>query len=83
MNMIKALAIYAALIAAAAGTQHVLVKMTHDADAPILAIAQANAAQPFGAQISPAQLSAIQAQNATTIAADRASLAQAEQQATP
>ena len=83
MNMIKALAIYAALIAAAVGTQHVLVQMSHDADAPILAIAQANAAQPFGAQIPASQLAAITAQNAITITADKSALAQAEQQATP
>ena len=83
MNMIKALALYAALIAAAVGIQHVLVQMTRDSDAPILAIAQANAAQPFGAQISQAQLSAITATNARTIAADRAALTQAEQGVTP
>ena len=79
MNMIKALAIYAALIAAAVGIQHVLVQMTRDSDAPILAIAQAQANQPFGYQIPAAQLSAIQSTNASTIAADKASLAQAEQ----
>ena len=83
MNLVKTLALYAALIAAAVGTQHVLVKMTHDADAPILAIAQANAAQPFGAQIPASQLAAIMAQNATTISADKAALAQAEQQVSP
>ena len=77
--MIKALALYVALIAAAVGTQHVLVKMTRDSDAPILAIAQAQANAPFGAQISPAQLAAITAKNAATIAGDRAALAQAEQ----
>ena len=78
MNMVKALAMYAAMIAAAVGIQHVLVQMTHDSDAPILAIAKANAALPFGAQIPASQLSAIQATNATTIAADRAALTQAE-----
>ncbi len=77
--MLKSLAFYAALIAAAVGIQHVLVRMSNDADAPILQIARANAAQPFGAQISPAQLAAITATNASTIAADKASLAQAEQ----
>ena len=83
MNLIKTLALYAALIAAAVGTQHVLVKMARDSDAPILAIAQANAAQPFGYQIPAAQLSAIQSTNATTIASDRAALTQAEQQVAP
>ena len=83
MNMLKALALYASMIAVAFSIQHVLVKMTRDSDAPILAIAQANASQPFGAQISPAQLSAITAQNSTTIAADRAALTQAEQGVTP
>ncbi|WP_297920243.1 hypothetical protein [Metallibacterium sp.] len=83
MNLVKTLALYAALIAAAVGTQHVLVQMTRDSDAPILAIAKANAAQPFGAQIPASQLAAIQATNATTIAADRQALAQAEQGATP
>ena len=79
MNMIKALALYASMIAVAFGIQHALVTMSRDADAPIRAIVQAQADQPFGAQISPAELAAIQAQNASTIAADRASLAQAEQ----
>ena len=83
MNMIKALALYAALIAAAVGIQHVLVKMTRDSDAPILAIAQAQASEPFGAQISPAQLATITATNASTIAADKAALTQAEQQVAP
>ena len=83
MNMIKALALYAALIAAAVGIQHVLVQMTRDSDAPILAIAKANAALPFGAQIPASQLSAIQATNATTIASDKAALTQAEQQVAP
>ena len=83
MNMIKALAIYAALIAAAVGIQHVLVQMTHDSDAPILAIAKANAALPFGAQIPASQLAAITATNATTIASDKAALTQAEQGVTP
>ena len=78
MNMVKALAMYAAMIAAAVGIQHVLVQMTRDSDAPILAIAKANAALPFGAQIPASQLSAIQETNATTIAADRAALTQAE-----
>ena len=83
MSMMKALAMYAALIAAAVGIQHVLVKMTRDSDAPILAIAKANSALPFGAQIPASQLSAIQATNATTIASDRAALTQAEQGVTP
>ena len=79
MSMIKALTLYMALIAAAVGLQHVLVTMTRDADAPILVLAQAQANAPFGAQISPAQLAAITAKNAATIAGDRAALAQAEQ----
>ena len=78
MNMVKALAMYMALIAAAVGIQHVLVRMSNDADAPILAIARAQASQPFGYQISAAQLAAITTQNARTIAADRVALAQAE-----
>ena len=78
MNLVKTLALYAALIAAAVGTQHVLVQMTRDSDAPILAIAQAQANAPFGAQISASQLAAIQATNATTIASDRQALTQAE-----
>ena len=78
MNLIKTLALYAAMLAAAVGIQHVLVKMARDADAPILQIAQAQANEPFGAQISSAQLAAITSANARTIAADRASLAQAE-----
>ena len=77
--MLKSLALYAALVAAAVGIQHTLVKMSRDADAPIMAIAQASAAQPFGYQIPVGQLAAIQAQNATTIAADKSALAQAEQ----
>ena len=83
MNMIKALAIYGALIVAAFGVQRVLVKMTRDADAPVLAIAQAQANQPFGYQIPSAQLAAITATNARTIASDRQALAQAEQQVAP
>ena len=83
MNIIKTLAIYAAMIAAAVGIQHVLVQFSHDADAPIVAIAQAQANAPFGAQISQAQLSAIMAKNAATITADKSALAQAEQQVTP
>ena len=83
MNMVKALAIYGALIVAAFGVQRVLVKMTRDADAPVLAIAQAQANQPFGYQIPAAQLSAIQSTNATTIASDKAALTQAEQGVTP
>ena len=77
--MLKSLALYATLIAAAVGIQHALVQLSRDSDAPILAIAQANAAQPFGAQIPASQLAAITAQNATTIAADKSALAQAEQ----
>ncbi len=79
MNLIKTLALYAALIAAAVGIQHALVKMTRDSDAPILAIAQAQANQPFGYQIPSAQLATITATNARTIASDRAALTQAEQ----
>ena len=78
MNMIKALALYASMIAVAVGIQHVLVRMSRDADAPILAIAQSNAALPFGVQIPASQLGAIMSRNTTTIAADRVSLAQAE-----
>ena len=81
--MLKSLALYSALIAAAVGMQHALVQLSRDSDAPILAIANAQAAQPFGYQIPVGQLAAIQAQNATTIAADKTALAQAEQQATP
>ena len=81
--MLKSLALYAALVAAAVGMQHALVQLSHDADAPILAIANAQAAQPFGYQIPAGQLNAITAQNATTIAADRVALAQAEQQVAP
>jgi hypothetical protein len=79
----KSLALYAAMVLAAFSIQHALVKMTRDADTPVLAIAQAQANQPFGAQISPSQLAAIQSRYAATIASDRAALAQAEQQATP
>ena len=78
MNLIKTLALYAAMIAAAFGIQHALVRMSRDADAPVIAIARAQANEPFGAQISASQLAAISATNARTIAADRASLAQAE-----
>ena len=78
MNLIKTLALYASMIAAAFGVQHALVQMSRDADTPILQIAQAQANEPFGAQISPAQLAAISATNANTIAADRVALAQAE-----
>ena len=78
MNIVKALALYASMIAVAFGIQHALVKMSRDADTPILQIAQAQANEPFGAQISSAQLAAITSANARTIAADRASLAQAE-----
>ena len=81
--MLKSLALYAALITAAFGIQHVLEKMSRDADSPILQIARANAAQPFGAQISQAHLSAIMAKNAATITADKSALAQAEQGVAP
>lgn len=74
----KALVLYAAMIAAAAGMQHALVKLAHDADAPVRAIAQAQSRQPFGYQIPPAQLSAIQANYASATATDVAALAQAE-----
>ena len=83
MNMLKALALYASMIAVAFSIQHVLVKMTRDSDAPILTIAKANAALPFGAQIPASQLAAITATNATTIASDKAALTQAEQGVTP
>ena len=76
--MLKSLAFYAALIAAAFGIQHALVRMSRDADAPIVAIAKAQAGEPFGYQIPPAQLAAITTANARTIAADRLALAQAE-----
>lgn len=75
----KTLALIAALIAAAAGMQQALMQMSRDMDAPVLAIAQEQAAQPFGAQPSAAQLAAIQSNYATTMAADRAALARAEQ----
>ena len=78
MNLIKTLALYAAMLAAAVGIQHALVQLSRDADAPVLAIAHAQASQPFGYQIPAAQLSAIQSTNASTIAADRAALTQAE-----
>ena len=78
MNMIKALALYASMIAVAFGIQHVLAQMSRDADAPILQIAQTQANEPFGAQISASQLAAISATNANTIASDKAALAQAE-----
>ena len=70
----KTLALIAALIAAAAGMQQALMQMSRDMDAPVLAIAQEQAAQPFGAQPSAAQLAAIQSNYATTMAADRAAL---------
>ena len=76
--MLKSLAFYAALIAAAFGIQHVLEKMSRDQDSPILQIAQANAAQPFGAQTTPAQIAAIQQRYGATIASDKAALAKAE-----
>ena len=76
--MLKSLALYAALIAAAFGIQHVLEKMSRDQDSPILQIAQANAAQPFGAQTTPAQIAAIQQRYGATIASDKVALAQAE-----
>ena len=75
----KMLALYAAMIAAGFGVQHALLKLSHDFDAPILAIVQAQASQPFGYQLSPSQLNTITSQNAATIAADKASLAKAEQ----
>ena len=78
MNLIKTLALYAAMIAAAFSIQHVLVAMSRDADAPILEIAQAQANEPFGAQISASHLAAISTTNANTIASDKAALAQAE-----
>lgn len=76
--MLKSLAFYASMIAAAVGVQHVLVQFSRDADSPVLAIAKAQAAEPFGYQIPPDQLAAIMGRNADTIAADKASLAQAE-----
>ena len=76
--MLKSLAFYASMIAAAVGVQHVLVQFSRDADSPVLAIAKAQAAAPFGGQIPPDQLAAIMGRNADTIAADKASLAQAE-----
>ncbi len=75
----KSLALYFAMIAAAVGIHDALLKMSRDADAPIMAIAKANAAQPFGAQIPAAQLAAIMRTNAATIASDKSALAQAEQ----
>ncbi len=79
----KSLALYAAMVLAAFSISHALEKLTHDADSPVLAIAKANAAEPFGYQIPPSQLAAIQSRYATTISADKSALAQAEQQATP
>ena len=83
MNLVKTLALYAAMLAAAVGIQHALVQLSRDSDAPVLAIAQAQANQPFGYQIPSAQLATIQATNARTIASDRAALTQAEQGVTP
>ena len=80
--MLKSFAIYAAMIAAAAGIHDALLKMSRDADAPIRAIVQAQASQPFGYQIPGSKLDEIMRTNATTIAADRDALAKAEQ-ATP
>ena len=79
----KALAFSAAMLIVAAGIQHALAKLSTDADAPIMAIAKAQAAKPFGWQPPAAQVSAIMHTNAVTIASDRAALAKAEQQATP
>ncbi len=76
--MLKSIAMYAAMIAAAVGVQHVLVQFSRDADSPIIAIAKAQVAEPFGYQIPPAQLAAITTANARTITADRQALAQAE-----
>ena len=78
MSLIKTLALYASMIAAAFSIQHVLMQMSRDSDAPVIAIAQAQANEPFGAQISASQLAAISATNANTIAADKSALAQAE-----
>ncbi len=83
MNMMKALTLYTVMIAAAFGIQQSLEKLSMDADAPILAIAKAQANAPFGAQVPPAQIAAIMRANTSTIAADRKALNQAEQQATP
>ncbi len=83
MSMIKALAIYAAMVAAAVSLAHPLEKMSRDQDTPIIQIAQAQAAAPFGAQTTPAQLDAIMSENSATISADKAALAKAEQGATP
>jgi len=79
----KSLALYAAMIIAAFSISHALAKLSHDQDSPVLAITKAQANQPFGYQIPPAQLHAIMRANTATIAADKSALAQAEQQATP
>ena len=81
--MIKELAIAAVLTASSVGLQHVLIKTSRDADAPVLAIEKAQAGHRFGWQMPPAQVQAILSGNATTIAVDRAVLARAEKQATP
>jgi hypothetical protein len=81
--MFKAFFVSAAMLVAAAGIQHALAKLSADADAPLMAIAKAQAAKPFGWQPPAAQVSAIMQTNAVTIASDRAALAKAEQQATP
>ena len=81
--MLKSIAMYAAMIAVAVGVQHVLVQFSRDADSPIIEIAKAQAAEPFGYQIPPAQLAAITTANARTIAADKSALAQAERGVAP
>ncbi len=81
--MLKELAIAAVFTASSVGLQHILIKTSRDADAPVLAIENAQAGHRFGWQMPPAQLQAIMSGNTQTISADRAAMARAEKQATP
>lgn len=81
--MLKSIALYGALVMAAFSLARPLEKLTHDQDTPIIQIAKAQAALPFGAQIPPAQLNSIMRANAARISADKAALAKAEQGAVP
>ena len=81
--MIKELAIAAVLTASSVGLQHVLIKTSRDADAPIVAIEKAQAGHRFGWQMPPAQVQAIMSGNTKALSADRAAMARAEKQATP
>ena len=80
--MLKELAIAAVFTASSLGLQHILIKTSRDADAPIVAIEKAQASHRFGWQMPPAQLQAIMSGNTQTISADRAAMARAEKQAT-